>query len=176
MAQKREWEIWYRIVKREWKLIVVTILLGAGLHFLFDLWPSIVTEFFAPVNESIWEHGKIVFWPLLLVFGLKCGTRDSEKWLLAALCATLAVLLAGWTWHVALGGTQLSVDLVIYAVGICLAFCLAERLPLRKEAAPVALGLAIIFAALIFAFTLNPPRGTLFNDPSLADAWVIMTC
>lgn len=45
--------------------VCVTIA-GAILHGLFDLWPSILTEFAAPVNESIWEHMKIVFWPLLV--------------------------------------------------------------------------------------------------------------
>ena len=30
-------------------------------HFMYDLFPNIITSFFFPVNESIWEHMKILF-------------------------------------------------------------------------------------------------------------------
>ncbi|MCD8341683.1 MAG: DUF6512 family protein [Clostridiales bacterium] len=167
---------WYDLLARDWKLMALTALLGVGLHFAFQLWPSIVTEFFAPVNESIWEHGKIVFWPLLLVLGLRDGRQRCGRWLLAALIATVLVVALGWVWHVALGGSLPVMDALIYGAGIVTAFLLAEWLPDRRELAPIAVGLTILFVALIFAFTLNPPRGTLFNDPALADAWVVLTC
>ncbi len=167
---------WYDLLTRDWKLMALTALLGIGLHFAFQVWPSIVTEFFAPVNESIWEHGKIVFWPLLLVLGLRDGRRRCGRWLPAALCATALVIALGWVWHVALGGSLPVMDVLIYAAGIVTAFLLAEWLPDRRELAPVAVGLTILFVALLLAFTLYPPRGTLFNDPALADAWVVLTC
>lgn len=30
-------------------------------HFVYDLIPSIITSIFFPVNESIWEHQKLIF-------------------------------------------------------------------------------------------------------------------
>lgn len=36
------------------------------LHFLYDKFPSFITSIFAPVNESIWEHMKIIFGSILL--------------------------------------------------------------------------------------------------------------
>ena len=45
--------------EQSWNLLrtfVCVTLAGTMLHGLFDLWPSILTEFVAPVNESIWEH------------------------------------------------------------------------------------------------------------------------
>ena len=30
-------------------------------HFMYDLFPNVITSFFFPVNESIWEHMKILF-------------------------------------------------------------------------------------------------------------------
>ncbi len=167
---------WYDLLMRDWKLMALTALLGVGLHFAFQLWPSIVTEFFAPVNESIWEHGKIVFWPLLLVLGLRDGRRRCGRWLLGALTATVLAVALGWVWHVALGGSLPVMDALIYAAGIVTAFLLAEWLPDRRELLPVAVGLTVLFVALLLAFTLCPPRGTLFNDPVLADAWVVLTC
>ncbi|MCD8160902.1 MAG: DUF6512 family protein [Clostridiales bacterium] len=176
MVEKQERLDWYGLLERDWKLMALTALLGVGLHFAFQVWPSIVTEFFAPVNESIWEHGKIVFWPLLLVLGLSRGRRSGGRWLLAVLIATVLVVAAGWVWHVALGGSLLMADVLIYVAGIVGAFLLAEWLPDMRGMTSVALGLTILFVALICAFTLYPPRGTLFNDPALADAWVVLTC
>lgn len=176
MKEELGWQRAAAVLERDWKLIALVVLMGVGLHYVFDWWPSILTEFFAPVNESIWEHGKLVFWPLLLVFGLRGRGKDAQRWLGAILIATLGTLLLGWTWHVVLGGTAVWVDVAIYVAAICLAFVLAELLPLQPVSAPVLAGLTIVFGALIFAFTLNPPQGTLFNDPALADAWVILPC
>ena len=44
---------------------IAAILAGAALHFLYDRWPNAGTALFAPVNESLWEHVKLVFWPYL---------------------------------------------------------------------------------------------------------------
>lgn len=176
MPEREELRRAAAVLKRDWKLIALTVLMGVGLHFLFDWWPSILTEFFAPVSESIWEHGKLTFWPLLGVFALRGRGAQAQRWLLAAVLATLALLLAGWTYHVALGGTELWVDLVLYVLSILLGFLLAALLPLEADALPFAIGTAVVFAALLVAFTLNPPSGTLFNDPALADAWVNLPC
>ena len=39
--------------------------LGVLLHFLFDWFPNPVTALFSPVRESIWEHVKLIYFPLL---------------------------------------------------------------------------------------------------------------
>ncbi len=36
-------------------------------HFLYDWFPSFITSVFFPVNESIWEHMKIIFG--VIIFG-----------------------------------------------------------------------------------------------------------
>ena len=49
--------------------IVSTIIAFAicfPLHFLYDVFPSFLTSIFAPVNESIWEHMKLLFGSILL--------------------------------------------------------------------------------------------------------------
>ena len=44
---------------------LAAILAGCALHFLYEWLPSAITALFSPVNESLWEHVKLVFWPLL---------------------------------------------------------------------------------------------------------------
>ena len=46
--------------------VVVAFFLCFPLHFIYDSFPSFVTSIFAPVNESIWEHMKILFGSIIL--------------------------------------------------------------------------------------------------------------
>ena len=38
---------------------------GTALHFLYDLLPNPLTALIAPVNESVWEHLKLLYYPTL---------------------------------------------------------------------------------------------------------------
>ena len=53
--------------------MIFTGVIGTFLHFLFQ-WtanhPAIAL--FSPVNESIWEHLKLLFFPVLLFTSLEC--------------------------------------------------------------------------------------------------------
>ena len=46
--------------------VVLAFLFCFPLHFLYDKFPNFITSIFAPVNESIWEHMKILFSSILL--------------------------------------------------------------------------------------------------------------
>ena len=46
---------------------IFTSILGTFLHFLFDLTgENLVAGMFSAVNESIWEHMKLIFYPMVL--------------------------------------------------------------------------------------------------------------
>ena len=47
--------------------VVVFFALSFLWHFVYDLLPNFVTAIFFPVNESIWEHMKIIFG--VIIFG-----------------------------------------------------------------------------------------------------------
>lgn len=46
--------------------IIITFLFCFPLHFLYNKFPSFITSIISPVNESIWEHMKILFGSILL--------------------------------------------------------------------------------------------------------------
>ncbi len=156
--------------------LFVALMLGIGLHELFSLFPSIITEFISPVNESIWEHVKIVFFPLLLVELAFFPRSHRPAGLFSILLVSGGMLCAGWLYHVCFNGMALWVDLTIYGVCITLYFILSDALPIPKGWMSLLRGLIILFIGIIFAFTITPPHGTLFHDARLADAWVLLTC
>ena len=141
---------------------IAAILAGCVLHFLYEWQPNAVTALFSPVNESLWEHVKLVFWPFL-------G---------AALYLSALTLLLGWVYHVTLGGEAMWVDITLFVLVMTLGFWLATRFsgPFRgvRWALPVLAALAL--ALLIGWFTLYPPEGLLFRDLSAVGSWLPLPC
>ena len=70
-----------RSILWQWAGFAVATFGGTILHFLYD-WTgeSILVAPFSGVNESIWEHMKLLFWPLFL-FALvqRLFFRDQKK-------------------------------------------------------------------------------------------------
>jgi len=53
---------------KKFKIISVIgiFIISFGAHFVYNLFPNVVSSIFFPVNESIWEHMKILFTCILL--------------------------------------------------------------------------------------------------------------
>ena len=63
--------------KRKCVLVfLTTLVIGSLLHNVYEWFPNGFTALIAPVNESLWEHTKIIFYPLLLA-GFLCN-REKE--------------------------------------------------------------------------------------------------
>ncbi len=151
---------------------------GVGLHFLFDLWPSLLTEFFAPVNESLWEHVKLIFWPGLAA-GLWLTGRGKWRaapWLGSLLLCCALLLLGGWGLHRTLGVEALALDVSLYLLLMGLLFALPAVLPLPERWAGALGACVILLAGLIICWTIQPPDAGLFYDLTLADTFAQAGC
>ena len=65
--------------------IPVVIVGGTLLHFCFE-WGGRrrVLAAFCPINESVWEHLKMAYWPLVLLTGVQLAVTEASPTLLAA--------------------------------------------------------------------------------------------
>lgn len=149
---------------------------GAILHDLFKLWPSILTEFVTPVNESIWEHLKIVFWPLLSALPILYGRKSRSGVLAAILLSSGGMLLTGWLIHIVAGYPPGGADILLYVLLMGTGCILPACLPVSEDWFTLLLGGVILLAVLLVAFSIMPPDLLLFHDASLVDAWVIHPC
>lgn len=52
--------------KIKFLIIIITFLLSFPIHFIHDKIPCFFTSIFFPVNESVWEHMKIIYTSILL--------------------------------------------------------------------------------------------------------------
>ena len=159
---------------------LAAMIAGTLLHFLYGWLPCAVTALFSPVNESLWEHVKILFWPYLAAALLLNRDRPGGlwPWLLALPVSCAARLAMGYRYHISLGGEALWVDIAIYVAAMILGFwlpsCFPQPLPGKLKLLGAVLTLALFL--MLILFTLYPPSNLLFADLSAAGAWLPLPC
>ena len=159
--------------KRFWLAFVIAVLAGTGLHFLYDVCPAPLVGLFAPVNESVWEHLKLLYWPFLAAaFVLTKDEADGRKsWcgLLAGLLGAPLLLLGAY--YTLLSGFALyglPLDLILYALAMAGGFALAwhlQRARLPAWLCGVLVIAAGVYGASLALFSFAPPDLPIFTPP-----------
>lgn len=166
---------------KNWILLGIPLLfvIGSFMHFAYDLsGESIIVGIFAPVNESVWEHLKMSFWPMLIwwvvgYFVLRNRTCVSKsKWIVG--CATaiivcpLVIVSFYYTYTGALGIESLILDIFSLFLGITIAQITA--LHIYNYSNPgiycvlIAFMIIVLMAIAFIVFTFSPPQIPLFQD------------
>lgn len=149
---------------------------GTFLHFLYDLTgKNMAAALVSAVNESIWEHMKLIFYPMLLFSLAEKGFAKEKS--SAFRCSKLAGILLSLTlipvlYYSYTGIFGISVDWLNIAI-FFLAAGAAYYLEFRMEAggSKCVLGPVLWWAVLLLiasaftAATFCPPRLPLFRDP-----------
>ena len=147
---------------------VITTLAGACLHFFYDFVPNPTVALIAPVNESIWEHLKILVWPCVLgaVPLLRREPDGLGARAFSLLLAAGLMLAAGWLYHGALDGRALLFDVVLYVLcmGVCFLLPAFLRGSFWQEKARLWCGLVLALMVLMVVFTWLPPDAALFHE------------
>ncbi len=157
--------------------IPLLFIAGFVMHFLFE-WTgdNPVVGAFAPVNESVWEHLKLVllpmilYWTLYYVFNANKYKLDKHKWFTAALVALVTALVLIPLLHYGYTGTfgkeSVAVDILILLVAIAAGQLLALHVYKYSKGIDWYIALFVFTALIIFfiAFTFNPPQLPIFMD------------
>ncbi|MBN8580277.1 MAG: hypothetical protein J0L96_06360 [Anaerolineae bacterium] len=156
-------------------------LIGAALHFTFEMsnFSSMEVAYFSAVNESTWEHLKMVFFPGL-VFALIQYTyvRDEVNNYVFAKVAGLVimplVIAVGWYIYAPiLGRSYFPADLFLFYlavfVGQWASYKLLTHAPLEKKYTQYAIGVFLVMFVAFSTFTFFPPNIFLFEHLDLKD-------
>lgn len=162
-----------------WELagIVFTAAVGSLLHFVYD-WSSgsALAAAFSAVNESTWEHMKLLFFPMFLfsmVQALRLGGTYPNFLAVRGLSTTVGTLLIPvlfYTYTGVLGYHVMWADIAVFLLAVLGAFLLDLRL-LRRCAMTgrgwQVAGLAVLWGlAFLFVYwTFRPPHLALWQDP-----------
>lgn len=153
-----------------------TALAGTFLHFLFD-WSGQFPPvgIVSAVNESVWEHMKLLYVPMLLAALAQrpiIGAQRHNFWcvkLLGILFGLTLIPALYYTYTGALGVHLTWVDISIFYVSAAAAYLLETHLllPERRRACPAVFS-AFFVALLAFVFlfcTFFPPELPIFQNP-----------
>lgn len=153
----------------------LTSLGGTLLHFLYE-WTgeSILVAPFSGVNESTWEHMKLLFWPLLF-FALiqRLFFKDCENFWYIKLCGIstglILIPVLFYTLNGAFSKTPDWINIGIFFVSTAASFLLETRLFKKdvghRNANLPSFILLLSLAVLFVVFTFFTPPIPLFEDP-----------
>ena len=148
---------------------------GTILHFLYD-WTggSVLVSPFSGVNESTWEHMKLMFWPLFLFALIQwLFFRDRKNYW----CIKLAEILLGlvlipvlfYTYNGTFGKSPDWINIAIFYISALLVF-LFELWAFKQDLtrckySRLAFAVICLVGVLFIVFTFTPPQIPLFQDP-----------
>jgi hypothetical protein len=156
--------------------IVFIIFLGSALHFTFE-WsgnqPAV--GIFSAVNESVWEHLKLAFWPALFYLLLEyrplnksCNNFLAGKMVGAVLMiAIIPIIFYSYT---AVTGTSIFIiDISSFVISILIGQLVSFRLltyrKLPQVLDTIALLMLVLLAVCFVLFTFYAPQMPIFRDP-----------
>ena len=153
----------------------VTSLGGTILHFLYDwLGAAVWIAPFSGVNESTWEHMKLLFWPMF-IYAIVQSFFFKERedfW-----CVKLRGMLLGlslipvifYTYNGVIGKSPDWLNIAIFFVSAAIAYIYETRIfnsdNLRCKSPKLAFAALCASALLFVVFTFATPEIGIFKDP-----------
>ena len=168
--------------KRYTKINIIMTLSAIGLgvlwHFLFDITgENRFVGLFSPVNESVWEHLKILYFPFVIstaveyfLYGRNAYNFFTSK--LFGLTVGLISIISGYYTAVgAFGINNMVINIAIYVISVILAYALSYMRMLKTPRMAggawerAAIAIMAVWFALFLIFSYYPPHIPLFRDP-----------
>ncbi len=160
-----------------WQLMgfAITSLGGTLLHFLYEwLGEAVWIAPFSGVNESTWEHMKLLFWPMFIYAIIQSFFfREREDFW----CVKLQGILLGlvlipvlfYTYNGVIGRSPDWINITIFFVSAAATFLYEKRIfnsgKVHCKSSKLALGTLCVIALLFVVFTFATPEIGIFKDP-----------
>ena len=161
--------------------IPIICILGTLFHFIFNLLNGVCfTGVIAPVNESIWEHLKIAFFPIIAYWSIGYFiAREKEdisinKWIvsmtISAIVSMLFIITTFYTYYGIIGKSYVFIDIIIFVISIALGqglgYYVYNNIKVTNKMFYISILFLIMFITLFAVFTYYPPRIPFFYDKS----------
>lgn len=165
---------------RKWELagLFLTLIFGNLLHFVYD-WSgeNRIVAAFAAVNESTWEHMKLlvipwVIWSLVEAVALRSSRRPVlMARALGLLVGVVLIPAVYYTYTGALGVSSMIADVVLFQAAVLLGAWLSWRIMAAGKLTGLLwsiLGALVLLGAwgLFLWWTFDPPVLPIFIDPT----------
>ncbi|NCC88408.1 MAG: hypothetical protein EOM05_11210 [Clostridia bacterium] len=157
---------------------IFTVVVGTALHFIYE-WSgeNVVAAVFGAVNESVWEHLKLIIVPMLIfgiieyfLYGRKLKNFVQVRFL-SILLGMAIIVIGHYTYSGIIGKNYFIVDILLFLSAVCAAYSFSYK-TLRTEKFSTSLSKELAIFGILFLivcviiFTFVPPQIQLFLDPS----------
>ena len=144
------------------------LVVGSAWHFVYAASGGLaLIGLVAPINESVWEHSKLIAIPLLIwaaIIGVR--TRHLPSALVGGVAGGVVgtvLMVVGYYGYVAvLGHDSFPLDMVLFVLCALAALSVLERVRVRPASAALAVVLVATELAVFAALTAAPPDWPLF--------------
>jgi len=151
-----------------------TIFLGTALHFTFDFsGRNPLVGAFSAVNESVWEHLKLPFWPSLLwmlieMYPLRKAVSNFFAAKAIGTIVMIVIIPAVFYAYTAFTEEILAVDIATFMIAVVVGQIISYKLFKKGKSSTRTEIVAIIVIALLalvfLTFTFYPPHLSIFQD------------
>ena len=154
---------------------VFTSVMGTVLHFLYErLGEALWAAPFSGVNESTWEHMKLMFWPTFIFAVIQClyFRHREDFW-----CVKLRGILLGlglipiifYTYNGVIGKSPDWINISIFFISAAALYIYEARLfsrgNIRCKRPKIAVAILCGIGLLFILFTFKTPSIGIFRDP-----------
>lgn len=155
---------------------IFTSIAGTLLHFAYD-WSnqSIFLAPFSAINESIWEHMKLLFFPMFifaLIEYFLIGNEYENFWCAKLIGTVLGLILIPTLYYTYTGAIGIMIDFIniaIFFLAAAVAYSVETRLFEQGYTCRIAPWTSFFLLCLILlafvVFTFFPPGIPLFEEP-----------
>lgn len=154
--------------------IIFVSILGTLLHFTYD-WSNnnVLVGIFSAINESTWEHLKLLFYPMLLttIIGYFYLGKNTSNFLcaktLGIVAAMIFTIVFFYTYTGILGTNVDILNIATFFIAVILGEFVAYKYMLSNNPCDekTAIIILIILLLCFTIFTFFPPQIGLFKDP-----------
>lgn len=165
-----------KLLKIELIVTILELILGILLHFIYE-WSgnNAIIASFSAVNESVGEHLKLVFYPMLILglieyyFVKNIANNYIEAKAIGIFTAISFIVISFFTYTGIIGTNFFIIDILIFIISIILGEWTSYKLMKRKNESTIqtkilAGGILIFLLSCFIIFTYVTPQVNLFRD------------
>lgn len=154
--------------------VIFTFVLGTFLHFTYKLFgENPIVAFFSSINESVWEHLKLLYFPMLITIIIGCFyfKKGVPNFIcsktLGIIVAMAFIIIFFYTYTGVLGKNIPAIDITSFFIAALLGEFLSYVLIVNRFKCNnlIAIIILIIIFICFIIFTYFTPNIGIFKDP-----------
>ncbi len=155
---------------------VFIVFIGSAFHFTYELSGKLaVVGAFSAVNESVWEHLKLAFWPSLiwLLIEYLPLKKLANNFLTAKTVGTYLMVviipIVFYSYTSITGKSIFAIDITTFIVAVVagqvISYYLFKKNQFSRTGDKFALVMLVVLGISFIVFTFYPPHIPIFQDP-----------